>query len=68
METLTISPKFQVVIPKRVRDSLQLSPGQKLEAITYRGRIELIPVQHMQRMRGFRKGIDTDVPREEERV
>lgn len=68
METLTISPKFQVVIPKSIREAMKLTPGQKVQAVAYLGRIELIPVQPMNRMRGFLKGIDTDVPRDEERV
>jgi len=45
MQTVTISPKFQIVIPKEIRESLQLSPGQKVHAIVYDGRIELIPLQ-----------------------
>lgn len=68
METLTISPKFQVVIPKSIREAMKLMPGQKVQAVAYSGRIELIPVQPMKRMRGFLKGIDTDVPRDAERV
>lgn len=68
METLTISPKFQVVIPKSIREAMKLTPGQKVQAVAYSGRIELIPVQPMKRMRGFLKGIDTDVPRDAERV
>jgi AbrB family looped-hinge helix DNA binding protein len=68
METLTISPKYQVVIPKRIRDRLRLSPGQKVQAIAYEDRIELIPVRPMRKMRGFLKGINTDVSREEDRV
>lgn len=68
METLTISPKFQVVIPKSIREAMHLLPGQKVQAVAYQGRIELIPVQPMDRMRGFLKGIDTDVPRDGERV
>jgi AbrB family looped-hinge helix DNA binding protein len=68
METVTISPKFQVVIPKRVRELLKLRPGQKIQAIVYEDRIELIPVRPIRKMRGFLKGIDTEVLREEERV
>ena len=68
METLTISPKFQVVIPKAIRESLKLAPGQKVQAVIYQNRIELIPVRPMRKMRGFLKGIDTDVPREADRV
>ena len=68
MESVTISPKFQVVIPKQIRESLNLRPGQKVKAIQYDGRIELIPVVPMKSRRGFLKGIDTDVPREDDRV
>lgn len=68
METVTISPKFQVVIPKRIRDTLKLSPGQKVQAIAYDNRIELIPVRSIKKMRGFLKGIDTSVRRAEDRV
>lgn len=63
METLTISPKFQVVIPKSIREAMKLSPGQKVQAVVYLDRIELIPVRPIERMRGYLLGIDTDVPR-----
>ncbi len=68
METLTISPKFQVVIPKAIRERLGLSAGQKVHAIVYGDRIELIPLQPARQLRGFLKGIDTRVPRESDRV
>jgi len=68
MDTVTISPKYQVVIPKRIRESLRLKPGQKVQAIEYDGRIELIPVRPAREMRGFLKGIDTTIEREEDRV
>jgi AbrB family looped-hinge helix DNA binding protein len=68
METLTISPKFQVVIPKTIRKKLGLSPGQKVQAMVYADRIELIPLQPAKRMRGFLKGIDTTVPRDPDRT
>lgn len=68
METLTISPKFQVVIPKSIRELLKLRPGQKVQAIVYNNRIELIPVQPLGSLRGFLEGIDTDVEREDDRV
>lgn len=68
METLTISPKFQVVIPKAIREGLGLSPGQKVQAILYGDRIELIPLQPAKRLRGFLKGIDTTVVRESDRA
>ena len=68
METVTLSPKFQVVIPKATRESLKLNAGQKVKVIVYENRIELIPVRPMKKMKGFLKGIDTSVPREDYRV
>jgi AbrB family looped-hinge helix DNA binding protein len=68
METVTISPKFQVVIPKAIREMLRLKPGQKVHAIVYGNRIELIPVRPAKQMRGFIRGIDTSVQREDDRV
>ena len=68
METVTVSPKYQVVIPKSVRDKLRILPGQKVQAIAYQGRIEFILVLSAKELRGFVKGIDTSVPREGDRV
>ncbi len=68
MGTVTISPKFQVVIPKDIRDRLKLRPGQKVQAILYQDRIELVPVRPVRKMKGFLRGIDTAVPRERDRV
>ncbi len=68
MDTVTISPKFQVVIPQRVREALRLKPGQKVQVISYEGRIELIPVEPIRRGRGFLKGIDTEVERKSDRL
>ena len=68
METVTISPKFQVVIPKRIRERLGLHPGQKVQAIQYGDRVELVPVRPISEMRGFLRGIATDVPREGDRL
>ena len=67
MQTVTISPKFQIVIPKEIRENLRLSPGQKVQTIIYDGRIELIPLRPLKQMRGFLKGIDTTVIREKDR-
>ena len=67
MQAVTISPKFQVVIPKPVREKLGLSPGQKMQAIVYGNRIELIPLRPIKEMRGFLRGIDTTVAREADR-
>ncbi len=68
MTTVTISPKFQVVIPKRIRERLDLHPGQQVQAIEYDGRGEFVPVRPIASMRGFLAGIDTTVGREEDRV
>jgi len=68
MEPITISPKFQVVIPKDIRESLKLAPGQKVQAIVYENRSGLIPQRPMKTMRGFLKGVVTDVPREDDRA
>ena len=68
METVTVSPKFQVVISKEIRESLKLAPGQKIQALLYENRIELIPVRPIKKMRGFLKGIDTTVKRETDRL
>jgi len=65
---VTISPKYQVVIPKAIREKLGLSPGQKVQAILYGDRIELVPLRPMKEMRGFLRGIDTRVEREADRV
>ena len=67
METVTISPKFQVVIPKSVRDRLKLKAGQQVQAIAYDDRIELVPVRPPKSLRGSMKGLDTTVPREPDR-
>lgn len=68
MDTVTISPKFQIVIPKRIRETLGLQAGQKVQAIQYGDRVELVPVKPLKQMRGFLRGIDTDVPRETDRL
>jgi len=67
MDTVTVSPKFQVVIPRAIREALALKPGQKIQALQFDGRIELIPVQPMSKSRGFLKGINSDIKREPDR-
>jgi AbrB family looped-hinge helix DNA binding protein len=68
MAVVTVSPKYQVVIPQQIREALGLKPGQKIEAIQYLDRVEFIPVRPIRAMRGFLKGIDSTVPRERDRV
>lgn len=67
METVTISPKFQVVIPKAIRERLKLRAGQRVHAIAYDDRIELVPIRPVRSLRGALKGLDTSVPRERDR-
>ena len=68
MQIVTVSPKYLVVIPKAVRESLKLRPGQKMQVIEYDGRIEFIPERDINELRGFLKGINTEFEREEDRV
>ena len=65
---LRLSPKCQVVIPLALRRSLGLRAGAELQAILYEGRLELVPVRRLRRMRGFLRGIDTRVPRDADRA
>jgi len=68
MDSIKISQKYQVVIPKKVREILRLSPGQRVQVIMYGNRIELIPERKISEMRGFLKGINTRYDREDDRV
>ncbi|HEY5707394.1 MAG TPA: AbrB/MazE/SpoVT family DNA-binding domain-containing protein [Terrimicrobiaceae bacterium] len=68
MDTVTLSPKYQVVIPPAVRKELRIMPGEKLRVIRYQDRMELIPVRPIESLRGFLKGIDTKIEREEDRL
>lgn len=68
MQTVTISPKYQIVIPKTIRDSLHLSPGEQLHVFSYENRLEFVPIRDVKKMRGFLKGMETDIQRDEDRV
>lgn len=68
MHSVTVSPKYQIVIPRAVRESFNIHPGEKIQILPYENRIECIPMQKMNKMRGFLKGIDTTVKREKDRV
>jgi len=68
MKTVTVSPKFQVVIPREVRESLSIKAGEKMQVINYADRIELVPIRKIKDMRGFLKGINTTVAREKDRI
>jgi AbrB family looped-hinge helix DNA binding protein len=64
MATVTISPKYQVVIPQKIRESLGLRSGEKVRMISYLGRVEIIPERQLSKMRGYLKGMNTDFDRE----
>ncbi len=66
MNAVTVSPKFQVVIPREVRELLHVKPGQKMRVLAYNNQVILIPIRPITEARGSLKGIDTDVQREEE--
>jgi AbrB family looped-hinge helix DNA binding protein len=68
MNAVKLSPKYQVVIPREVRESLHLIPGQMMQVVAYGNRIELMPSKAISEMRGFLKGIDTTVEREADRL
>jgi AbrB family looped-hinge helix DNA binding protein len=68
MQTVTVSPKYQVVIPKNIREALRLRPGQKMRVIEYEGRIELIPDRDISELKGFLKGINIEFEREGDRL
>jgi AbrB family looped-hinge helix DNA binding protein len=68
MSAVTVSPKFQVVIPKEIREKMHIEPGQKVQMIPYGDRIELVPVQPISSLRGFLRGIKASVEREPDRA
>jgi len=68
MKTVTISSKYQVVIPKDIRESIGLKAGTTLEIINYGSRIELVPIRPMKNLKGIYKGINTDIEREDDRI
>lgn len=67
MQAVTVSPKFQVVIPQAVREAMGLVPGVKLQVVQFEDRIELIPLRSAKSMRGTLRGLDTTVPRDGDR-
>ena len=68
MPVVTVSPKFQVVIPREIRESLAIRPGEKIAVFQIGNRIELVRVRPIKQMRGFMKGIDTTVERDPDRL
>lgn len=68
MNTVTVSPKFQVVIPQAIREELSLKPGEKLRVLRYDNRVELIRIRPIKELRGFLRGMDTTIKREDDRL
>lgn len=68
MDTVKVSPKYQVVIPKKLRKALNLTPGQQVQMVAFDNRIEMIPIRHISDMKGFLKGIDTTVEMDTDRI
>ena len=68
MDTVTISPKFQVVIPQAVREAMKLTPGEKMRVLQFGNRVELIRVRGPKEVRGILAGMDTAIERDTDRL
>lgn len=68
MPAVTVSPKYQVVIPKEIREKMGIKPGQEVQFMVYQGSIVLVPLVPIEELRGFMKGIDTNIEREPDRL
>jgi AbrB family looped-hinge helix DNA binding protein len=68
MTTVTVSPKYQVVIPKEIRRRLNLKPGQKFQIFQFGNKLEFIPIRNIKEARGILKGINTTIEREKDRI
>lgn len=66
MDAVTVSPKFQVVIPKAIRERTGIKPGEKLQVLSFDDRIELVRIQPIRSMRGFLRGMDAAFMRDED--
>jgi len=68
MKAVTVSPKFQIVIPRDLRETMNIKPGAKVQIIQYENRIELIPLKDPKSLRGYLRGMDTNIDREPDRL
>jgi len=68
MTTVTVSTKYQVVIPEDVRKSMGVRPGEKFQVMNYGGRVQLIPLRRMRDMKGILRGMNTTLAREADRI
>lgn len=60
MTATTISPKFQVVIPREIRKQLLIKSGQRVTMVVKNGVIFIVPQVPVSRLRGTLR----DVPAE----
>jgi len=68
MQTVTLSPKFQIVIPSPIRRKMGLTAGQPMRIMEHDGHIELFPERDIKELKGFLRGINTDFEREDDRL
>ncbi len=68
MPIVKVSPKFQVVIPKEIRENSGIKVGSKMDMFVYDGRIELVPIKSIKSLKGSLPGIDTNIQRDSDRV
>lgn len=68
MSTVIVSSKYQIVIPKDVREKHGIKPGQEVQVFYYDGRIEIVPLQNIRKLRGLTKGMDTSISRDDDRI
>lgn len=68
MTTVSVSTKFQIVIPKEIREMINLNSGTRIEIVPYDNRIELIPIKPIKELKGSLKGMNTTVTREKDRI
>lgn len=66
MDTVTLSSKYQIVIPRAIREKWQVKPGQKVRLIIYGKRLEIVPVRDIKEARGFLQGMSSEIERDEE--
>lgn len=65
METVTVSQKYQVVLPRRIRSELEIKPGRKIVVVEKGGVIEMISVGKIRDAKGFAKGVSARGIRDE---
>lgn len=68
MMAVTVSERFEIVIPEDIREALAIRPGQRIEFLMHEGRAVLVPLPSIGSLRGFLEDIDTRVPREGDRT